>query len=244
MRVSRACRRRLPLDPPEYTQESFTWPNAGRWSAPQTAGTGSASRLVPCCGARGVEYIQTGRLSSTLFLYNNSRSAGAYVSFLERSHPAPVEYVLGLFDEYDIVVLCERAHPERTQWELIYSIISDEPFINQVGHVFIEYGQRNYQQVPDGFLATPGLGSAAVHCGGALTGIGPGGTDHGVSCARDRWAGAARPGSAARILRGRRQSRRGLAAPLPSLASGLAPFSAPCWRAGRSNSAQGTSLSS
>lgn len=35
-----------------------------------------------------------------------------YVAFVEQGHPEPIDYVMDLFDRYDVVVLCERFHPE------------------------------------------------------------------------------------------------------------------------------------
>jgi hypothetical protein len=63
-----------------------------------------------------------------------------YVRFLETQHQPPVNYVLGLFEKNDLVVLCERAHAEVTQYDLIYELVSDPRFQDQVGHIFTEVG--------------------------------------------------------------------------------------------------------
>jgi hypothetical protein len=66
-----------------------------------------------------------------------------YVSFLKEQKTDPVDYILGLFDTYDIVVLGERDHRDTTQYVLIEKIMSDKRFIEKVGNVFTEVGVYN-----------------------------------------------------------------------------------------------------
>lgn len=80
-----------------------------------------------------------------------------YVAFIDRGHQDPVDYVLSLFEEHDLVILCERAHPEATQYELILEVVRDPRFTRRVGHVFTEVGLRNLQPALDELWATPGL---------------------------------------------------------------------------------------
>jgi hypothetical protein len=63
-----------------------------------------------------------------------------YVRFLETQKQTPADYIMGLYAQYDIVVLCERAHPETTQYDLICELASDPRFQQQVGHIFTECG--------------------------------------------------------------------------------------------------------
>ena len=63
-----------------------------------------------------------------------------YVRFLGRQKQPPVEYILTLFENYDIVVFCERAHPELTQYDLLYDLAGHPRFQREVGHVFTEVG--------------------------------------------------------------------------------------------------------
>jgi len=63
-----------------------------------------------------------------------------YVRFIEAQKQTPVNYVMGLFGKYDIIVLCERAHPETTQYDMIFELASDRRFQRQVGHIFTECG--------------------------------------------------------------------------------------------------------
>jgi hypothetical protein len=68
------------------------------------------------------------------------QAIGKYVRFLETQKQTPVDYIMGLFAKYDIVVLCERAHPEITQYDMICELTSDKRFQQQVGHIFTECG--------------------------------------------------------------------------------------------------------
>jgi hypothetical protein len=75
-----------------------------------------------------------------------------YVGFLEQGHHQPVEYVLDLFEAADLVVLCERVHPEMTQYEFFFNLLQDERFQREVGHVFTEIGSSSSQAALGEFL--------------------------------------------------------------------------------------------
>lgn len=66
-----------------------------------------------------------------------------YIDFLEQQSTSPVDYVMGLFEKYDIVILGERHHQDLTQYQFINSLINDPRFINEVGHIFTEVGVHN-----------------------------------------------------------------------------------------------------
>jgi hypothetical protein len=68
-----------------------------------------------------------------------------YVDFLAVQSTNSKNYILGLFERKDIVILSERLHPELTQYELILELIKDKRFINNIGHVFVETCGR-YQE--------------------------------------------------------------------------------------------------
>ena len=80
-----------------------------------------------------------------------------YVDFLQAGVNDPVDYLLDLFETRDLVILCERWHPEATQYELIWKVISDPRFVNRVGRVYTELGARNLQGDLDRFLASTDL---------------------------------------------------------------------------------------
>jgi len=72
-----------------------------------------------------------------------SRAVRPYVDFLEKQEQSPVDYILSLYDRYDVVILGERDHRDTTQYELIREIISDPRFIENVGVVMTETGSHN-----------------------------------------------------------------------------------------------------
>ena len=66
-----------------------------------------------------------------------------YIDFIDDCHTSPVDYVMGLFDRYDVVILGERDHRDTTQYDLIEQIMSDPRFIDQVGLIMTEVGVYN-----------------------------------------------------------------------------------------------------
>ena len=80
-----------------------------------------------------------------------------YVEFLSKEFPDPVDYIMGLFERYDMVILCERFHPEITQYHLFFKLVSDERFIRDVGHVFTELGSSSRQADFEKVMDAPGL---------------------------------------------------------------------------------------
>jgi len=80
-----------------------------------------------------------------------------YVEFLQKQNKTAKEYILTLFDKYDVVILCERAHYEFTQYDLYLDIISDKRFINKVGNVFVEVGVSSQQNKVNSFLKSENL---------------------------------------------------------------------------------------
>jgi hypothetical protein len=75
-----------------------------------------------------------------------------YVQFLRQQSQTPVDYIMGLFKTYDIVVLCERTHPEITQYDMIGQLAADSRFQQQVGHIFTECGTRTIRPALESFL--------------------------------------------------------------------------------------------
>ena len=138
----------------------------------RTPGAGGLARLafVALMGAAVLGFGRTATESAAygwvpcrLSIYRSMRSTEPYTSFLEAGQATPVDYVIGLFDRYDVVVLSERLHPEGSQWEFIHEVLRDPRFSERVGHVFTEYGQAGMQDYLDRFMATDGLESSEVH---------------------------------------------------------------------------------
>jgi hypothetical protein len=85
------------------------------------------------------------------------RPIETYIDFIISHKQDPVDYVLGLFEDADIVILCERAHPEITQYELILDIIRDKRFIEKAGHIFTEIGRSDIQPEVESLLVSEKL---------------------------------------------------------------------------------------
>ena len=113
-------------------------------------------------GTMGAEYLLLERVPCRVAAFQSYASTKPFVRFLKKQHTTPVDYVMGLFDKYDVVVLCERAHPEMTQWDFIYDVVRDPRFISKVGHIFTEYGQKGMQADLDKFMMTDSLGEPQV----------------------------------------------------------------------------------
>ena len=113
-------------------------------------------------GMAFVQYRVMHRIPCRLALYRNINSIKPYVRFLKKQKTSPVDYVIGLFDQYDIVVLCERAHPEMTQYDFIFNVVKDPRFIEKVGMVFTEIGQKGNQEYLDKFMNTDSLSNKQV----------------------------------------------------------------------------------
>lgn len=80
-----------------------------------------------------------------------ARECADYMSGIAQT---PVEYLLSLFEKYDIVILEEVSHQHVKEWEMIVQLVSSKEFINKVGHVFTEYGNSVDQLAVDTVLQT------------------------------------------------------------------------------------------
>ncbi len=94
-------------------------------------------------------------LGSVRLNYFGKKQSSKYVDFLkEKERLTAVDYVFSLFEKYDQVILCERTHPEETQWNLIYDIVKDPRYAENNTVMFTEYGNHFYQAELDTFLNT------------------------------------------------------------------------------------------
>jgi hypothetical protein len=85
-----------------------------------------------------------------------------YVEFLEAQHTSAKDYVLSLFQSYDIVILCERDHREMTQYDLLLDILGDKRFTQDVKNVYCEIGNVWYNDALNHFLHNPKLSQQTV----------------------------------------------------------------------------------
>lgn len=70
----------------------------------------------------------------------SASSVGKYVDYINSDGKDINKYIKELFREYDHVVLCERWHPEGTQYDMIYDLVTTPYFADSIGHVFTEIG--------------------------------------------------------------------------------------------------------
>jgi hypothetical protein len=98
----------------------------------------------------------------TKIIFYDPNEVQPYVSYLKDNAKPPLEYVMELFETYDLVILSERTHPETTQWEFIYKLTSDPKFIESVGQIFTEYGSVSQQLSLEKFMNTNNLGEKEV----------------------------------------------------------------------------------
>jgi hypothetical protein len=86
-----------------------------------------------------------------------------YVTFLRELKQSPTDYILGLFQTNDLVMLCERRHPETTQYDMIYAVVSDPRFQHDAGHVFTEIGAAALRPYIEAFLMDDQLSEKQVN---------------------------------------------------------------------------------
>ncbi|MCX6303398.1 MAG: RDD family protein [Bacteroidetes bacterium] len=101
-------------------------------------------------------FKENARFSTTFYPeYPVNSETREYAEFVKTHAQNPVDYVFGLFDKYDLVVLNERVpHSEYTQYELITRIVSDKRFADKVGNIYTELGSISYQDTLHTYLNT------------------------------------------------------------------------------------------
>lgn len=93
-------------------------------------------------------------LTNLCFCQSYNPGISKYVEFLKNQNTTAKDYVLELFEKYDIVILCERDHRETTQYDLIYDIVSSDYFQKNVGNIFTEIGSYSNRQNTLNFIKT------------------------------------------------------------------------------------------
>jgi len=79
-----------------------------------------------------------------------------YTDFLSEQDTSAKDYIFKLFDEYDIVILCERDHRDITQYNLLLDIFRDKRFMN-IQNAYFEIGNSVYNDTINRFLQNPYL---------------------------------------------------------------------------------------
>lgn len=83
-----------------------------------------------------------------------SHSVKKYTDYLRQNRKDINDYVMELFKTYDHVILCERHHQEMTQYDMIYNLVTDERFVNNVGTLFTEIGNADSREAYQAFVET------------------------------------------------------------------------------------------
>ena len=80
---------------------------------------------------------------TTIALNAQTPSIEALCTYAYAKGIPPKEYIFKLFEKSDIVVLGERDHRDTVQYDLIYDILADPRFAEQIGYVYTEVGSYN-----------------------------------------------------------------------------------------------------
>jgi len=88
-----------------------------------------------------------------LFLISDKLySQDQYSDYLKNNPCTPSNYVEKLFINNDIVTICERDHPEMTQYDFFFELVSQQWFIKNVGNIILETATRSIQDKLDTYL--------------------------------------------------------------------------------------------
>ncbi len=112
------------------------------------------------CGARIINTVVTNDIKNIteapldVVPRPTGNSVREYADFLKDKRQDINDYILGLFENYDHVILCERHHQEMTQYDMIYDLVTDSRFVDKVGVVFTEIGCAESRDDYKDFLYT------------------------------------------------------------------------------------------
>lgn len=116
--------------------------------------------LISICivifGFRTLFFLTTGSFNTPFIPNHSKKTTSPYVTFLKNQNNA-TDYILELFNKNDIVILCEGLHPEMTQYDFIYELISDKRFIKKVGNIYSEVGSSTQQANLDSLMSMRNL---------------------------------------------------------------------------------------
>lgn len=83
-----------------------------------------------------------------------SHSVIDYIDYLNENRKGINDYIMKLYEDYDHIILSERYHPEMTQYDMIYNLVTDERFVNNIGNVFTEIGNESSRGAYNEFVNT------------------------------------------------------------------------------------------
>lgn len=96
----------------------------------------------------------------------SAHSVSKYTDFINANSKDINGYIKELFRHYDHVVLCERWHPEYTQYDMIYDMVTSPYFADSIGNVFTEIGnvdkREDFRRLTATTFSTDSLRDKAV----------------------------------------------------------------------------------
>ena len=90
--------------------------------------------IIYCLVLLGAKYYIAHTQNSTGY----SKKIKPYVDFLTQQNISAQDYIFNLFEQYDVVIICERHHAERTQYDFFYDIVTDPRFRTMGGSIYTE----------------------------------------------------------------------------------------------------------
>lgn len=98
----------------------------------------------------------------TTLSFNLIEAQNPYVAFLQKNDTPPTKYIEKLFNEKDLVMICERDHREITQYDLFYDIVSSDWFSEQVKNIIFELPSISIQKEMDSLLLSENLTDSQI----------------------------------------------------------------------------------
>lgn len=96
----------------------------------------------------------------------SAHSVNKYTDFINANSKDVNEYIKDLYKHYDHIVLCERWHPECTQYDMIYDMVTSPYFADSISNVFTEIGnvekREDFRQITAMSFASDSLKEKAL----------------------------------------------------------------------------------
>ena len=96
----------------------------------------------------------------------SAHSVSKYTDFINANSKDVNEYIKELYKNYDHVVLCERWHPECTQYDMIYDMVTSPYFTDSISNVFTVIGnvekREDFRRITATFFASDSLKEKAL----------------------------------------------------------------------------------
>lgn len=96
------------------------------------------------------------------FLSLVANAQNPYTAFLQENNTSPTDYLDNLFQEKDLVMICERDHREITQYDLFFDIVSQDWFADKVRNIILETPSVSIQKELDDLLFAEDLTDAQI----------------------------------------------------------------------------------